>query len=75
MEELDIILCQFLNVLNNSYGSNLMASIHQFKTLPNSLASAPRIFTKVTKPMLSDLRKHGHKIVSYIDDSFIRQVL
>lgn len=32
------------------------------------LASAPRVFTKIMKPVFSELRKFGHLNVIYIDD-------
>jgi hypothetical protein len=37
----------------------------------NGLASAPRIFTKIMKPVFSTLRKKGQANVSYIDDSLV----
>ncbi|XP_064635165.1 uncharacterized protein LOC135492550 [Lineus longissimus] len=45
--------------------------LFQFTALPNGLSSAPRIFTKITKVMLAELRKRGHLITSFIDDSFL----
>lgn len=44
---------------------------YQYTCLPNGLATAPRIFTKLMKPVFSTLRKQGHANVSYIDDSLI----
>ena len=41
---------------------------YQFTCLPMGLASAPRIFTKIMKPVFSDLRMLGHLNVIYIDD-------
>ena len=46
-------------------------SVYQYTCLPNGLASAPRIFTKVLKPLFSSLRKLGHENVIYIDDSLL----
>ena len=37
--------------------------------LPNGLASAPRIFTKIMKPIFASLRTMGFINASYIDDS------
>ena len=34
--------------------------LYEFTCLPNGLSSGPRIFTKITKPIFSDLRKKGH---------------
>ena len=44
---------------------------YQYTCLPNGLASAPRIFTKIMKPVFSTLRKKGQANVSYIDDSLV----
>ena len=44
---------------------------YQYTCLPNGLATAPRIFTKIMKPVFSTLRKQGHANVSYIDDSLL----
>ena len=40
----------------------------QFTCLPQGLTSAPRIFTKLLKPVLSHLRKLGITMLCYIDD-------
>ena len=42
---------------------------YEFQCLPFGLKSAPRIFTKCTKPIMSALRSHGHRGIIYIDDS------
>ena len=42
--------------------------LYEFQALPNGLASGPRIFTKITKPIFSTLRKRGHTNSPYIDD-------
>jgi hypothetical protein len=47
-------------------------NLFAFTCLPNGLASAPRLFTKITKPVYSTLRKMGHENCSYIDDSFLQ---
>ena len=44
---------------------------YQYTCLPNGLASAPRIFTKLTKVLFSYLRKQGVNCVSYIDDCLL----
>ncbi|VDI48245.1 Hypothetical predicted protein [Mytilus galloprovincialis] len=36
--------------------------------MPNGLSSAPRVFTKLLKPVLSSLRKEGYVNCAYIDD-------
>ena len=43
----------------------------QFKVLPNGLSTAPRLFTKILKPVLSNLRKQGHTVIGYLDDTLI----
>lgn len=44
----------------------------QYTCLPNGLASAPRIFTKLLKPVYSALRSAGHLSSGYIDDSYLQ---
>ena len=46
--------------------------LFQFSCYPQGLASAPRNFTKICKPMYSTLRKLGHNCIGYIDDSFLQ---
>ena len=45
--------------------------LYKFVCLPNGLSSAPRIFTKLLKPVFSALHKQGHEIMGYLDDSFL----
>ena len=45
--------------------------LYQFAVLPNGLSCAPRMFTKVLKPIYGHLREQGHMAAGYIDDSFI----
>ena len=45
---------------------------YEYTCLPNGLASAPRVFTKLLKPALSHLRKMGHNVIGYIDDLYIQ---
>ena len=40
--------------------------------MPNGLSPAPRIFTKLLKPVFSHLRKLGFHNTAYIDDSFLQ---
>ena len=46
--------------------------LYQFTCLPNGLSSCPRLFTKLLKPPLSQLRRLGHIIASYIDDLYLQ---
>ena len=41
---------------------------YQFKALPFGLSSAPRIFTKVLKPVAAFLRKKAIRVLIYLDD-------
>ena len=41
---------------------------YQFTCLPQGLTSAPRIFTKLMKPVFSHLRARGYVVSCYIDD-------
>ena len=43
-------------------------TLYEFTCLPNGLASAPRVFTKVMKPIIALLRSKGYLLVIYIDD-------
>ena len=43
----------------------------EFKVLPFGLSSAPWVFTKVTKPISSVLRKLGIRLILYLDDMLI----
>ena len=43
-------------------------TLYEVTYLPNGLASAPRVFTKVMKPVIAILRSKGYLFVSYIDD-------
>ncbi|MES9882674.1 MAG: reverse transcriptase domain-containing protein [Sedimenticola sp.] len=43
-----------------------------FTCLPNGLSSAPRVFTKLLKPLFSSLRKRGHCNSAYIDDCLLK---
>lgn len=45
--------------------------LYQYTCLPNGLTSAPRIFTKIMKPVFSKLRNEGFFSVYYLDDSLL----
>ena len=47
------------------------SQFYKFITLPNGLSSAPRIFTKLMKPVYSTLRARGLVSSGYLDDSFL----
>ena len=44
---------------------------YSFNVIPFGLSSAPRIFTKILKPVIAYLRNRGLKISAYLDDIFI----
>ena len=48
--------------------------LYQFTCLPNGLACAPRLFTKLLKPAYSTLRKQGFQSIGYIDDSYLQGI-
>ena len=58
---------QYRKLLRFYWGGQLF----QFIALPNGLACAPRIFTKLLKPIYAKLSQEGHECFPYIDDSFI----
>ena len=44
---------------------------YMFVVLAMGLAPAPRLFTKLTKPIVATLQRAGHTISPYLDDMFI----
>ena len=48
-----------------------MEKTYQFLCLPFGLTSAPRVFTKVLKPLVGILRQMGIQLVIYLDDILI----
>ena len=44
---------------------------YEFQSLPFGLCSAPRVFTKLLKPVLARLRHQGVRIIMYLDDMLI----
>ena len=45
--------------------------MYKFTCLPNGHACAPRLFTKLMKPVYATLRSAGFISVAYIDDSLL----
>ena len=45
--------------------------LYQYTCLPNGLSNAPRLFTKLMKPVYATLREQGHTNLGYIDDSLL----
>ena len=46
-------------------------NLYQFRVIPNGLSCAPRVFTKIMKPIFATLAEEGYECFPYIDDSFI----
>ena len=46
-------------------------ALFQFTALPNGLACAPRVFTKLLAPVYANLHMESHECFPYIDDSFV----
>ena len=44
---------------------------YQYTCLPNGLACAPRLFTKILKPIYARLHSLGHISMGHVDDSFL----
>ena len=47
------------------------STLYQFTCLPQGLACAPRLFTKLMKPVFASLRERGHISSGYLDDSLL----
>ena len=45
--------------------------VYQYTSLPNGVACAPRLYTKLMKPLYASLRMLGHTNSGYIDDSLL----
>ena len=46
-------------------------TMYEFACLPFGLASAPRVFTKLMKPVVGLLRQLGIRLIIYLDDMLI----
>ena len=55
-------------ILSKVSSFHLRHKHYTFLGLPFVLSSAPRIFTKLLKPVAAFLRKQGYRIVIYLDD-------
>ena len=47
-------------------------SLYQYTCLPNGLSCAPRVFTKLLKPVYATLHNLGYLSLDYIDDSYLQ---
>lgn len=48
-----------------------LGKVYQYTSLPNGVACAPRLYTKLMKPVYASLRMLGHTNSGYIDDSLL----
>lgn len=47
-------------------------SLYQYTCLPNGLSCAPRVFTKLLKPVDATLYNLGYLSLDYVDDSYLQ---
>ena len=47
------------------------AQAYQFRCLPFGLATGPRVFTKLMRPVVTCLRQQGIRLVQYLDDTLL----
>ena len=45
--------------------------IYRFRSLPFGLATAPRVFTKILRPLIARMRMTGLHIIVYLDDMLV----
>ena len=69
---MDIIQLQYITTIKDYLKFEFNGVLYQYTCLPNGLASAPRIFTKLLKPVYCTLRSMGHLNSAYIDDSYLQ---
>ena len=68
----DAYFCIAMHVRSMPYLTFVFMNVYyQFTCLPQGLTSAPRIFTKVMRAVLSFLRSRGIRIAAWIDDFFV----
>ena len=68
----DAYYCIAMHLLSMPYLTFIFLNVYyQFTCLPQGLSSAPRIFTKVMRCVLSYLRCRGIRIAAWIDDFLI----
>ena len=57
--------------LLNFFVFQFQRKFYRYTCLPNGLISAPRIFAKIMKTVLSTLKKLGYNVMNYLDNIFI----
>ena len=50
---------------------NRQGKLYEYTALPFGLSAAPRVFTKLLKPILATLRERGIRLIAYLDDFLI----
>ena len=76
MASVDLRDAYYLVPIDEEYRTFLRFSwrgqLFQFTCLPNGLSCAPRLYTKILKPVYATIRKEGHLNVGYTDDSYLQ---
>ena len=68
----DAYYCIAMHLLSMPFLTFIFLEVYyQFTCLPQGLSSAPRVFTKVMRVVLTYLRRLGIRIAAWIDDFFI----
>ena len=68
----DAYFCIAMHLLSMPFLTFVLLNVYyQFTCLPQGLSSAPRVFTKVMRTVLSYLRYHGIRIAAWIDDFLV----
>lgn len=68
----DAYYCIAMHLLSMPYLTFIFLNVYyQFTCLPQGLSSAPRVFTKVMRCVMSFLRSRGIRIAAWIDDFLI----
>ena len=57
---------------HQKYLKFIFGNLFQFTSMPNGYGPAMRIFTKMSKVPFDPLRSQGHKLVVYVNDSYIQ---
>lgn len=76
MASIDIADAYYTVPIHTAYQKYLkfqwQGMLYQYTALPNGYSDAPRVFTKLLKPVFAQLRRLGHVVVGYIDDIYLQ---
>ena len=65
----DAYYCIAMHILSMPFLTFIFLNVYyQFTCLPQGLSSAPRVFTKIVRAVLTYLRGYGIRIAAWIDD-------